>query len=357
MASSCCDVASGEPLTKFAPPSEFYRTLLRRVLAVVPREKWADGGIEWRNKMLVACILLVGGYVGYLLASSWTLVLCVVALYLGSTLLAFNAMHDGVHGSASKNKTVNAWASYVLELFGSAYWIWGGNHTKRHHVYTNIVGLDNDINLGGLVRVSEHQPLQKIHKIHGWVFPPLCLFLLPMTALFDLVKYRLKEVGSLKLEITPHRTMFFFGGKLFYVTYMFFIPWVAHGFFVAFAVLVAMNVTVGATIAIIFLVSHINEGLPTHQRVEKMEDEWALHQLKTTTNYAVNNRFLSWWVGGVNLHIEHHLFPKMNNVHLPKIQTVVQETCKEFGKPYNHHKTLWGAVAGHARKVHELSKS
>ena len=40
-----------------------------------------------------------------------------------------------------------------------------------------------------------------------------------------------------------------------------------------------------------------------------MEDEWAVHQLKTTANFATRNKLISWWVGGLNFQVEHHLFP------------------------------------------------
>ena len=50
-----------------------------------------------------------------------------------------------------------------------------------------------------------------------------------------------------------------------------------------------------------------------------MEDEWALHQLKTTANFATRNRLISWLVGGLNFQVEHHLFRRVSDVHYPAI--------------------------------------
>ena len=42
----------------------------------------------------------------------------------------------------------------------------------------------------------------------------------------------------------------------------------------------------------------------------RMETPWAVHQVQTTVDYGRGNRLLSWYVGGLNFQIEHHLFPE-----------------------------------------------
>ena len=40
-----------------------------------------------------------------------------------------------------------------------------------------------------------------------------------------------------------------------------------------------------------------------------IENEWAIHQIKTTANFAPRNKIISWFVGGLNFQVEHHFFP------------------------------------------------
>ena len=41
--------------------------------------------------------------------------------------------------------------------------------------------------------------------------------------------------------------------------------------------------------------------------------------MATTVNFCRQNRLLSWYVGGLNFQVEHHLFPKICHVHYPRI--------------------------------------
>ena len=45
-------------------------------------------------------------------------------------------------------------------------------------------------------------------------------------------------------------------------------------------------------------------------------------------------KFVFSFIGGVNYHLEHHLFPTMAHSHFPDISQIVKATCKEFGTPY-----------------------
>src|SRR5213595_1854415 len=87
-----------------------------------------------------------------------------------------------------------------------------------------------------------------------------------------------------------------------------------------------------------------------------MENSWAIHQLHTTTNFANNNRILSWYVGGLNFQVEHHLFPNVCHVHYRHISKIVKATAEEFGLPYRAEATFRGALLGHAKLLKELGK-
>ena len=42
----------------------------------------------------------------------------------------------------------------------------------------------------------------------------------------------------------------------------------------------------------------------------------------------------TWYLGGLNFQIEHHLFPKICHIYYPAISAMVAATCHEFALPY-----------------------
>ena len=61
-----------------------------------------------------------------------------------------------------------------------------------------------------------------------------------------------------------------------------------------------------------------------------MESAWAVHQVETTVDFGRTNPLLTWYVGGLNYQIEHHLFPRICHIHYPAISGIVEETSREF---------------------------
>ncbi|NQX98501.1 MAG: fatty acid desaturase, partial [Flavobacteriales bacterium] len=63
----------------------------------------------------------------------------------------------------------------------------------------------------------------------------------------------------------------------------------------------------------------------------------------------------SWFVGGLNFQIEHHLFPNICHVHYRKISEIVKKTATDFDLPY-YQNTLIGAISSHAKHLNKLGK-
>jgi linoleoyl-CoA desaturase len=95
------------------------------------------------------------------------------------------------------------------------------------------------------------------------------------------------------------------------------------------------------------------EHIPLDE-TKHIETAWAEHQLKTTANFAMGNKVISWFVGGLNYQIEHHLFPRVSHVHYPALSKIVQEKCREFNMPYNQYPTMSEALASHFRVMKQL---
>ena len=115
----------------------------------------------------------------------------------------------------------------------------------------------------------------------------------------------------------------------------------------------------GFVLSIVFQLAHTVEHthFPVpHEETGKLDDEWAIHQLKTTANFAPRNRFISWLVGGLNFQIEHHLFPKISHVHYTKIRKIIKQACAEYAVPYIEYARMRQAVVSHVSFLKQMGR-
>jgi linoleoyl-CoA desaturase len=114
--------------------------------------------------------------------------------------------------------------------------------------------------------------------------------------------------------------------------------------------------TLGWILSVVFQLAHVVDSAefvtPTYTNdKEVIENEWAIHQVKTTADFGTNSAFLTWSLGGLNFQVEHHLFPRISHVHYPALNKIVKETCAEFGIPFLEHKTFLDALKSHVRQL------
>ena len=131
------------------------------------------------------------------------------------------------------------------------------------------------------------------------------------------------------------------------------IPWWATLAFVFMMQLIA-----GFILAIVFQPAHVvpETNFPIPEKDLTIENNWAIHQLETTSNFAPKSTILYWLVGGLNYQVEHHLFPNICHVHYKKLSKIVKETAHEFSLPYNEYKTMGKAIVEHYNQLNYLGK-
>lgn len=146
--------------------------------------------------------------------------------------------------------------------------------------------------------------------------------------------------------------------KIYYVAVFIVIPimvWGWQGWLIGYLL---MNVVMGLTLSLVFQLAHVVENTEFEHigldETKRLETAWAEFQIRTTSNFAMNNKLISWLVGGLNFQVEHHLFPRVSHIHYPALSKIVQEKCIEFHLPYNYYPTLMGAIASHFRTMKML---
>ncbi|HEY9260510.1 acyl-CoA desaturase [Chitinophaga sp.] len=284
---------------------------------------------------------------------------------LGMTGIGATIMHDANHGAFSPKKSVNNFIGHILEVIGGYAATWKIQHNILHHTYTNVSGLDEDIDSIKFLRFSPNQPRHWYHRyqfIYAWFFYML-MTLFWMTAKDYLQVLRYKNHGLLvKQKVSLKQAMFRISVfKVIYYGYILVLPllfsgmpwyWVLTGFF-------GMHFIAGLSLACIFQPAHVMTASDFAtpiivDDVKKMENSWAIHEVVNTTNYAPRSRVLSWCIGGLNYQIEHHLFSGICHVHYRKLAPIIKAKAAAFNLPYQVQPTFIHALWEHARMLKQL---
>lgn len=297
-----------------------------------------------------------------IVTSGWVMIALVVIMGFGLAGIGLSVMHDANHGAYSSKRWLNTLIGYSMNLIGANAFNWKMQHNVLHHSYTNVHEEDEDISPRGVLRLSPHSDWKRMHKyqfIYAWfLYGLMTLIWMLVNDFRRLVKYHRNGMAKQHNFSITREWFILVGSKLLYITYMFVIPVMVTSlaWWQILTGILIMHYIAGFILAIIFQPAHVIEGteypLPDEQRM--LENNWAVHQLLTTTNFGNRDRWFSWFVGGLNFQIEHHLFPNICHVHYHKISVIVKTTAHEFGLPYKSSRTFLDALAGHARLLKQL---
>lgn len=325
-----------------------------------------DKGISTyaNTKMVFKTIILLGAFAGsyfLLLFGGFNpvinLLLCMM-LGLSIAGIGFSVQHDANHGAYSSKSWVNNLLGFTLNLIGGNAFTWKVQHNVLHHTFTNIHDYDEDLDAGIIVRLSKERPRKKFHRFqHYFAFLAYGLLTLSWVFIKDFKKISRYNGSSAKTGsiVTWKEFIILFLSKAFYCFYMIYLPItilnLSTGQFLAG--FLTMHFTSGVVLSSVFQMAHVVEGpeqiVPPHHGL--VEHAWHIHQLRTTSNFAVNNRFLTWFVGGLNYQVEHHLFPRICSIHYPEISKIVKSTALEFGYPYYEYPTFGSALKSHYKHL------
>jgi linoleoyl-CoA desaturase len=289
------------------------------------------------------------------------LLLCsILGLVLAS--IGFNVMHDACHGSYSTRRWVNDLMGLTINALGGNAFIWKFKHNIIHHTYTNVDGMDDDIAKSPVLRSCSSQKWMPAHRFqHIYVVVIYAISSFLWVALMDFGKYFRRKVVFTplqKMDVKEH--IVFWLSKVLYAAFYVVLPVYCVGWSTWAIGFACMHLTLGFVLAIVFQLAHVVEHTEfvhiKENDTAKLEAEWAIHQVKTTANFAPRNKLISWYVGGLNFQVEHHLFPRISHIHYPAISRIVKETCREFGIVYHEFPTMARAVASHFRMIRELGR-
>ena len=299
--------------------------------------------------------LLFGNYIG--------IMGMLLSALFGLTLvcIAFNVMHDACHGSYSEKKWINDLMGFSMNALGSNAFIWKIKHNIVHHTYTNIDGIDDDISNGPLLRQCVTQKWMPLHRFQFlYMFVLYSVSTLSWMFVTDFYKYFSKKIHTTvikKIDLKEH--IIFWFSKLLYVTFYVAIPIYYLGWQPWLIGFLIIHATMGLSLSIVFQLAHTVEktnfdSVGEDQKV--IDSEWAIHEIRSTADFAAQNKVISWLIGGLNFQIEHHLFPHISHVHYRALSEIVRKQCKLFGLPYHYYPSMTQAIRSHVRLMKQLGK-
>jgi len=274
--------------------------------------------------------------------------------------IGFAVMHDGGHASYSDRHAVNRWAALSLDLIGGSSFVWSYKHNVLHHTFTNVDGADDDIDFEPFMRLSPGQTRRWFHRFQWLYWPVLLVFLPPKWILLDdFVAVARGRVGGHRLPaLSPRDWGTLIAGKLCFALWAVVIPLliVTPASFLAGAALVSC--VLGVTLGVVFQLAHAMTDASFFEPSSSGSTPlpWAEHQLATTVDFARGNPLLTWFVGGLNHQVEHHLFPRIGHRHYPALAAVVREVCARHGVRPHDHATLGSALAAHVGHLYRLGR-
>lgn len=349
---------------RFVPrdKSTFFSTLQKRVSDYFKENnisRNANTGMVVKTVILLSAFFLPLAAMVVFHLKPWAVISLYAVMGFAKAGIGMSIMHDANHGAYSKIKSVNTWLGYTLNLMGGMVFNWRLQHNVLHHTYTNIDGMDDDIENKLVLRFSPHSETKKFHRLQFvYVFFFYAILTLYWVAAKDIVQYFKYRKNGVN-RFTAKENRFYFVSmvflKLFYVFYMLVLPYMTQGY--SFGLLMGgfltMHAIGGLILGLVFQLAHSVEeaSFPLPNASNVIENDWAMHQLNTTVNFARENKLLSWYVGGLNFQVEHHLFPNICHVHYPEISRIVEQAAKEFDVPYLCAPTIAKAMGSHVRML------
>ncbi len=328
-------VSKHEPLFDIYEDS-FFITLKNRV-----RHYFKNNNINYRQtnknylRLFFTSLIFLASWLSMYLLPPWGII-AAIPMGLSTSSLIGTFGHEFIHGNL-----------FVRQSRRRGYWIlndilWGlfipfmperyfQYEHIRHHNFPMHPDHDYDVYaLKDLVRLSHNIPKKQHHNFQH-IYAPLTygiyIFLQLLggytTTFFD-SREILKDKDNLRDIIFSSIVAFSFHILLpIYLTNIWWVLLCAGLYFFTWQSAI-----------------YISSGLPHMTETKPKENKlnsWSFHVCNTTKNLRGGDWFFNWVTGGLNYHIEHHLFPSIPQEHLHSIAPIVQKTCEEFNYPYTNY--------------------
>mmetsp|Transcript_11219 Transcript_11219/g.24171 ORF Transcript_11219/g.24171 Transcript_11219/m.24171 type:complete len:511 (+) Transcript_11219:159-1691(+) len=352
------------PRSPYPNDSDIYNTIRERVRKEVFKGEEIKGAHRSGSEGAALTILAYAG-ITYSLYAAYPNPATAFLLGLAGAWIGLTIQHCGNHGAMSTNPIVNNALGLTDDLIGGSSLMWRYHHQVSHHIHCNDEALDEDVmNAFPFLRFDPRQPKYWYHQfqhLYMWLTFPFLTLVFQVGDIKGLLDNR--TVGATLYGASDFEKATVVAGKVAHYFLLFGLPWLLHGPSSALLGAVVYYATQGVVLGSTFAVSHnvpeskpLDEG-PTKQNLaqDSTERDWGMQQILTSANWGgvVGNFF----TGGLNLQIEHHLFPAISFMHYPAISRIVEDECKKRGVNYASYATLPEILSRFSRYMKEVGSA
>ena len=277
----------------------------------------------WRvGAQIVAHIALF--LLSYSLSFSFPLIAFLLATAASINLVWW--IHDCGHDAVIQNRD---WSKVAIESLGVIFLgmpqlDYHYEIHRIHHGFTNVLGGDTALETGPVIWSKEmyRENLRSFLPFQGvvWIF-----FVLPLT--YPLITFRCLQMAWSNGD-WPR--IAFLAGR-----------WLVFPLVFGLSLVHLAGPVLIAGFVLGFTASLNHFSMPI---TEKSATPFPARVFFVTQNLNDPSRFTTWLTGGLNFHVEHHLFPTMPSWNLHKARKRVRQLAKKHGLPY-HSVSKRAAVA------------
>jgi len=233
---------------------------------------------------------------------------------------------------------------------------WLHQHVIGHHLYTNVRGADPDLGEGDVDfrRVSPAQEWRPIYKYQQFYAPMMYGFLPFKARIMDADTFISRTNGRIRvLNPSLFYVISYLMGKVCWTIVRLVLPLFSLSLGRLMITFFIAEFLMGYYLAFVFQVSHVATDLDflatplPPAPAAKIDEDWAVSQLRTTQDYSHGSKIATFMTGGLNYQVVHHLFPTISQNFLPEVAAIVLQTCKEYGVEYHVLPHFLSAFSSH----------
>lgn len=343
-----CDIADSEH-PKYITKSPLYDELRKRV-----GDYFKQNNLDHKGSLAIYgrfAFVYFSVFLTYYLAhyvnfnSIFLTILAAVAFGSTEAWFSMHILHDASHCGVTHKPAVWKFIGCTFDfLIGGSYFAWLHQHSIGHHLYTNVRGADPDLGDGDVDfrRISPAQTWKPMYK-YQHIYAPFMYGLLPFKArVVDSDTFISRVNGRIRvLNPSMFYVITYLMGKVSFIVFRLVLPLFVMSLGRLMLTFFITEFVLGYYLALVFQVSHIATGLDFMATplppapASKIDEDWAVSQLRTTQDYGHGDKFTTFMTGALNYQVVHHLFPTISQNYLPDIAPIIMETCKEYGVKYH----------------------
>lgn len=311
---------------------------------------FAPAPVQQSLHMLAVVTLYLGGYAVLLLQPTISIQITALVVLAFASVQAGLIAHEAGHGAITKRRWLANSIGQFFHTFLTAlcYSHFQYIHT-RHHSHCNERAKDLDMQ-SNFFSLYPESAIEKQTWFGRLITRYQAYLIWPLVSLQG---FTLKIDSLNTLRKNPKATRMDQVALALHLLLWFGLPVYILGLFPAFLNYVVMTWLIGPYLGFIFLVNHIGNRI-----IGPDENMPVFFQRLVTTRNVGSSRINDLVFGGVNNHIEHHIFPTIPSFRLRYARVLTRDFCKEHRLPYREMSWLEaaGEVFTHLNQITQHAK-